>query len=579
MDDKTSANDFSLALIGSGGAGVMTAGQVLLDAAVANGWYGLMTRSTGPQIRGGEAAAILRLDQRPVDGQADRIDLLVALDFEQAERFASELILDEHSRVLADPAAGPLPGWIESSGAELLPVPFSTLVAEHRGVRVNSIAIGLVTGLLGLDPPQAQASLTDLFQSKGSRLLDSALAGLKLGLEAASGLPGFELTKPPAPASKRWLLTGNEAIGYGALAGGIRFCAAYPITPSTEIQEWLAGALPTVGGALVQAEDELASINMVIGASFGGTPAMTATSGPGLSLMIEALGLATAAEVPLLVVDVMRGGPSTGIPTKSEQSDLNLALFGVHGDAPRLVLAPNSLADCASSAQWSVELAERLQCPALLLSDQFLGQARAVIDAPALAETGAVRKVSEADPLDYRRFALTADGISPMAIPGTPGGAWTATGLSHQTSGRPSTLAADHWAQLEKRKHKLEAYDYGPRWADIEGNGETAIISFGSITGTCREACARLLYQGHEIRLISLRLLSPLRRRDLVQALQGVNNTLVVEQNHGGQLYRYLRAELDLPGQVTSLANPGPLPFRPGEIVDAILELNKALAA
>ncbi len=161
------------------------------------------------------------------------------------------------------------------------------------------------------------------------------------------------------------------------MRGGVRFAAAYPITPATEILEWLAPNLPQVGGVLLQAEDELASINMIIGASFGGTPALTATSGPGLSLMIEALGLATAAEMPIVVVDVMRGGPSTGIPTKSEQADLNIAVYGLHGDAPHLVLAPQSVADCLFTTQWAVHLAEALQTPAIVLSDQFVGQAQA----------------------------------------------------------------------------------------------------------------------------------------------------------------------------------------------------------
>jgi 2-oxoglutarate/2-oxoacid ferredoxin oxidoreductase subunit alpha len=365
----------------------------------------------------------------------------------------------------------------------------------------------------------------------------------------------------------------------GAVAGGVRFCAAYPITPSTEIQEWLASALPGVGGQLVQAEDELASINMVIGASFGGVPAMTATSGPGLSLMVEALGLATHAEIPLLVVNVMRGGPSTGIPTKSEQADLNLALYGAHGDAPRLVLAPNSVADCLACSQWAVELAEQLQCPALMLSDQFLGQARAVIDAPALQASPNSRKLSIPNAPDYQRFALTDDGVSPMAIPGSPGTAYTATGLSHQPSGRPSTVAADHHAQLDKRRAKLHGHAYGARWADIEGEGELAIITFGSVTGACREAIARLGRSGLAVRLVSLRLLQPLQAGALGQALQGVKRTLVVEQNHGAQLHRYLRAELDLPGAVVSLAQPGPLPLKPGQIVSAMIQLNQEQAA
>jgi 2-oxoglutarate ferredoxin oxidoreductase subunit alpha len=185
----------------------------------------------------------------------------------------------------------------------------------------------------------------------------------------------------------RWMISGNEAAGLGAGRGGVRFAAAYPITPATEILEWMAPALTKVGGTLVQAEDELASINMIIGASYGGIPSLTATSGPGLALMTESIGLAVASEVPIVIVDVMRGGPSTGIPTKSEQSDLNMAVYGLHGDAPHIVVAPTSVADCVFTTQWAVHLAESMQVPAIVLSDQFIGQARAVVGRPAEGHT------------------------------------------------------------------------------------------------------------------------------------------------------------------------------------------------
>ena len=569
----------SLALIGSGGAGVMTAGQVLLDAAARCGLYGLMTRSTGPQIRGDEAAAVLRLATHPVACQADTLDLLVALDFNQAERFASELILGEDSTVILDSAAGEPPAWIATSGARLVEVALAEMARSERGVRVNTIAIGLVSDLLGLPRQETRRVLAGLFQAKGSRLVEAAGTGLDLGQAAAEGLALEGLMLDSASTGKRWLVTGNEATGYGALAGGVRFCAAYPITPSTEIQEWLAGALPPVGGTLVQAEDELASINMCIGASFGGVPAMTATSGPGLSLMVEALGLATAAEIPLLVANVMRGGPSTGIPTKSEQSDLNLALHGAHGDAPRLVIAPTDLSDCAPAAHWAVSLAEQLQCPAILLTDQFLGQARGIIDSPKLPTAAAERRRAGEQRTNYQRFAASADGIAEMAIPGTAGGGYTATGLSHSASGRPSTLAADHMAQLARRQHKLDAFDYGPRWADMEGEGTIALVCFGSVTGACREAMTRLADAGQPLRLVALRLLSPLRAEALNAALNGIDQALVIEQNHSGQLLHYLKSRVDNPARLHGLSRPGPLNFRPGEIAEAVINLKQEQAA
>lgn len=567
--EKPPVASFSLALIGSGGTGVMTAGQILLDAAAEAGYFGLMTRSTGPQIRGGEAAAMLRLGVGPVGCQDDRIDLLVALDWVKAEHFADELVLDADSLVIADPADGEPPNWVTASGAQCFAVRLGDLASEHPGLRSNIIAVGLVGALVGLDYEGMRNTIRRRFIPKGSLLVGVTHAGLQTGISAAESLQYVCRLAPPQP-QLRWLLTGNEAVGMGALRGGVRFCAAYPITPSTEIQEWLAGRLPEVGGCLVQAEDELASINMCIGASFGGVPAMTATSGPGFSLMVEALGLAVATETPVVVVDVMRGGPSTGIPTKSEQADLAIAVYGAHGDAPRLVLAPNGIGDCVTTTQWAVFLAEALQCPAVVLSDQFLGQSRASIAPPEERDWHAERCRALGDIVDFQRFGDSCDGISMMGIPGTPGSEYTATGLTHKPSARPSAMPADHRRQLDKRRRKLEQFDYGDDWADIEGDGSIGLLTWGSTTQAAREAVARVRADGLAVRLLSLRLIAPLDPVRLTTALDGIERLLVVEQSHGAQFLRHLRAGCELPPHTRSLAEPGPLLLRPGRIVAAL---------
>jgi 2-oxoglutarate ferredoxin oxidoreductase subunit alpha len=437
--------------------------------------------------------------------------------------------------------------------------------------------------------------------------LQANLAALRAGLAEAGAIDGFSararLDSVPGSArldagagrasvdpdagsrGRRWLISGNEAAGYGAIRGGVRFVAAYPITPATELLEWMAPALTKVGGTLLQAEDELASANMIIGASFGGIASLTATAGPGLALMTEAIGLAVSAEVPIVIVDVMRGGPSTGIPAKSEQSDLSFAVSGLHGDAPRLVLAPTSIADCLATTQWAVQLAEALQAPAIVLSDQFMGQSRAIIDRPLDAASvggSAARLITAANTPDYKRYRDTTSGVSPMAIPGTPGIAYTADGLEHNETGTPSSQARDHRVQLDKRERKLALYDYGPRWADVEDAGSqaanAAVITFGSVTGTVREAVARAAAQGVYVRLIALRLLAPALPERLAQALAGVTRVLVVEQNHGAQLYRYLRAMFDLPARPASFHRPGPLPLRPAELTAAIVAWQRAHA-
>jgi 2-oxoglutarate ferredoxin oxidoreductase subunit alpha len=552
----------SLALAGSGGAGVMTAGNMLLEAAAHAGYYGLMTRTSGPQIRGGEAAAMLRISTFPTDGQDDRFQVLAAIDWQNVQRFAAELPLGPGSLVVGDPAQGEPPEVFLRSGARYLPLHLKQLSNQIAGAWPNMVALGFLAGLIGLPFESVEAAAKKAMK-KG---LEPGIAAARLGMDQGKALQAFQLESIPGK-TPRWLITGNEAAGYGALRGGVRFVAAYPITPATELLEWLSPALAKIGGTLVQAEDELASINMALGASYGGVPALTATSGPGLALMIESLGLGVAAEVPVVVVDVMRTGPSTGIATKSEQADLNLALYGLHGDAPHIVVAPNSVADCVAATEWAVGLAESLQVPAIVLSDQYFGQARAVVDVPGKKNLSSERKTAQPTPDPYKRYAITDSGVSPMAIPGTPGMAYIADGLEHNEKGTPSSQAHDHMAQMDKRARKISRLDPGDAWASIEGEGETAVVTFGSCTGPVREALAR---NGKGIKLVSLRLLSPAQPERLKKALGGVKRVLVVEQNHSGQFLRYLRGEYDLPGEVRSLRRPGPLPFRPEEILKAL---------
>ncbi len=585
----------SIAIAGSGGSGVMTAGMMLLDAAARAGLYGLMVRTSGPQIRGGEAAALLRLARAPTNALDDSFDLLLAMDWQNVHRFADEIPLRPASVVISDADEGVAPAVFAGSGARCVALPLKKMAKAIPGCWTNMLALGLAGGLAGLPAQALEAALRAAWK-RADAGLQANLAALRLGMAEAAGMGGMMRLNPGAAAAgRRWLISGNEAAGLGAIRGGVRFVAAYPITPATELLEWMAPALVKVGGTLLQAEDELASVNMIIGASYGGVPSLTATSGPGLALMTEAIGLAVSAEVPIVVVDVMRGGPSTGIPAKSEQGDLSFAVSGLPGDAPRLVLAPTSIADCLATTQWAVQLAEALQAPAIVLSDQFMGQSRAVIDRPVDTDVGCdrtgasgngqpplnprvggARHTAAANTPDYKRYRDNASGVSPMAIPGTPGIAYTADGLEHNEAGIPSSQARDHHLQLDKRARKLAQHDYGACWADIEGHADAAVLTFGSVTGAVREAVARAAGQGVHVKLVALRLLAPAQPERLAQALEGVTRVLVVEQNHGAQLFRYLRAMYDLPGRPASFHRPGPLPLRPAELTRAIVEWQRA---
>jgi 2-oxoglutarate ferredoxin oxidoreductase subunit alpha len=267
----------------------------------------------------------------------------------------------------------------------------------------------------------------------------------------------------------------------------------------------------------------------------------------------------------------MRGGPSTGIPTKPEQSDFNAAVYGLHGDAPHIVVAANSVTDCVYTTQWAVHLAEAMQVPVIVLSDQFMGQASAVVDPIPAINFLTKRKLAENPAENFERYALTADGISPMPLPGTPGGQYTADGLEHSSAAKPSGLADDHVAQLDKRARKIEAFDYGQHWADINGDGDLAVLTWGSTTSTVREAISRLPVDlANRIKLISLRLLLPAQPQQMADALTDIERVIVIEQNHTGQLYRFLRAWYELPADVQTMYQPGPSPFRPGQLASTL---------
>jgi len=577
---SVSSLDISLAITGSGGVGAITVGELLLRLVGKDGFFGLMRRSFGPQIRGGEAAALMRISDQPVESINDNFDILLALDWLNAERFAEDISLRPDSLIIADPSAGEVPSVYQDMGIEILEIPMKSLAREVPGGRPNMVALGLLAHWLGFSSDSADQLIDSNFSRKGEEIVSGSKAAFSKGCSEPLIVKARKTRKLPKPAGKReagktgsgkrWQMSGNEGCGLGALRGGIRFAAAYPITPATDILEWLSPRLKKLGGSLLQAEDELAAMNMVVGGSFGGTPSLTATSGPGLALMLETMGLAVAAEVPAVVVNVMRGGPSTGLPTKSEQSDLNIALSGLHGDAPHLVLGALDHADCILTTEWAVRLAEALQTLAVVISDQYLAQSRLLMEKPDYRLPAIPARSVAKETENYQRYLSTKSGVSPMAIPGDAGNMYVADGLEHNQRGKPSSAAVDHQSQLDKRSRKIKEFDFGEHWADIRGQGATAIMTWGSTSGAVREAADRLRRCGEEVKVIALRLLLPASPVKLATELLGVKRVLVVEQSHSQQFYLYLRTHYDIAADTRIFARPGPLLISPGEIVQQI---------
>jgi len=332
---------------------------------------------------------------------------------------------------------------------------------------------------------------------------------------------------------------------------------------------------------VLQAEDEIAGLGAVVGASFAGKKAMTATSGPGLSLKTEMLGLATIAELPLVCVDVQRGGPSTGLPTKSEQSDLFQAVFSAHGDVVRPVLAPTSVADTFVTTVDAFNIAEQYQTPVIVLSDQEIAQRKETVDPIDTSRLTVVERLrpSAAALDDYARFRHTDSGVSPISHPGMPGGNYLASGIEHNEKGAPTASGEVHARMNEKRVRKLDPLKERTDLFEVEGpeDAPLGLVAWGSLAGTAREARRRAAAEGLRVKLLVPRLLYPVSETVYDAFFRSVQRGLVVEQSHQGQLFRILRMFVDVPRGVERLARSGANPIRPDEVLDRVRQMAMAL--
>ena len=355
-----------------------------------------------------------------------------------------------------------------------------------------------------------------------------------------------------------------------------KFMAGYPITPATEIMEMMAKYLPMVGGTLIQAEDEIAAISMVVGASYGGAVSMTASSGPGVSLMQEMLGAAGIAEIPLVLVNVQRAGPATGIPTKSEQADLLQAVFGGHGDDPRVVLAPCDTEDCYDIAHYAFSIAESFQLPVMVLSDQFIGQRKASF--PALDPERipvAKRKLPNADDLkDYKRFRYTTSGVSPMSYAGIEHGEYLSSGIAHTEDGRPTSMSIVNQSMNDKRFRKLDQIiEKYPLWRYYGIKGASlGLLGWGSTKGVLRETASMCTRAGIDVVAMVPRILNPLPEEELEDWFETLDTLVVIEMSYSGQFLNFLRSQINLPGKTVHYARSGGSLIPLEDILNLVIE-------
>ncbi|HTL59371.1 MAG TPA: 2-oxoacid:acceptor oxidoreductase subunit alpha [Candidatus Limnocylindrales bacterium] len=429
-------------------------------------------------------------------------------------------------------------------------IPISSLTIEAIGGTAkdkgkNIYALGLLAKMFDLNLPKLEQLIGERFGGKDTSVLNNALSAFHAGYAQSLGnvFETFKFAESRKRTGQQVVMTGNEALAFGIIAAGVRFGAAYPITPWSDVMEILRRELPKYGGTFVQCEDEIAAISMANGAGFAGRVAVTGSSGPGISLKMESVGWAVMAEMPLVVINVQRGGPSTGMPTSVEQSDLNLACFGAHGDAPRVVLAPADVEDCFYTAIEAVNIARKYNVPVFILSDQAIATRIEAFLTPDLEKVCQDISPNLAPVVDYKPYDLaTPDGVTPRVVPGTPitsGRYPIAGGLEHDEYGHPTGSPKLHMQMTAKRRKKLQALAatlptpkvYGPP----EGN--VLLVGWGSTRGPIQEAVDRARAAGNSVSSLHIKHVQPLPP-GLENIFSGFNTIRVVEMNDEG-LYGY----------------------------------------
>lgn len=559
----------TIALVGSGGDGVALLGDLLLRMAAQLGLYGIMVQSYGPQIRGGESAALVRIAREEVMYEGDQSDVLLCFRTRDLMRFQGSVRLHPKSIVLLEASdQGETPDWLGASETEPYRYAFATFENgfEVEGLPKNMMGLALITRALGWPASVPRRALENRFGRRPAVLARNLEAFEKAW--TAEDVP--TLAKLEGHGVPLQIESGNEAVARGAVEAGLKFFAGYPITPSSEVMETLIDELPTAGGSVVQAEDEIAALGMVLGASFGGVASMTATSGPGLSLMSEMMGLSSMAEIPVVIVDCQRAGPATGMPSRTEQSDLFHAVYGGHGDFPRAVLGVFDVGHARSVMHRAFHVAETWQLPVLVMSDAYIAQRRQVRDA-AVDNRGRPQRAvwSEAD--GPARFDLTGDHpVSPFRVPGTPGGTYLAAGIEHTPEGHPTADTTIHQEMNTRRFKKIDAIAAETRdWYVSLGRADAprGIIAWGSQFGMLRE----WVVAHPEYRVFLPEIIYPFPLDALAEWRKGLEWTCVLELSFQGQFHHYLSSITDMK-DVRSVTRSGGVPLSLSELARLLFE-------
>lgn len=567
---------------GQQGEGIESTGEIFATAMNRKGYYLYGYRHFSSRIKGGHTNNKIRVSTTPVHAISDDLDILIAFDQETIVLNHHEM--REDSVILADSKAKPEKP--EDCKAQFIVLPF-TEIAKELGTTLmkNMVAIGATAALMQLQTETFETLIQNMFEKKGEKVVQLNIEALNEGYRVMSeqreNITGDFILEEGSGAPHLYMI-GNDAIGLGAITGGSRFMAAYPITPASEIMEYMIDNLPKVNGTVIQTEDEIAAATMAIGANYAGVRAFTASAGPGLSLMMEAIGLSGMTETPLVIVNTQRGGPSTGLPTKQEQSDLMQMIYGTHGDIPKIVLAPTDAEDAFYLTVEAFNLAEEYQCPVIVLSDLQLSLGKQTVPNLDYQRVEIRRGATitedierEADDKAYfKRYALTESGVSPRPIPGVKGGIHHVTGVEHNEEGKPSEAANNRQAQMDKRMKKTEQLLIeAPVEGQVEEEVDVLFIGFISTKGAIEEGLQRIKDAGHTAAHMQIRQLHPLPTETVQNAVNKAQKVIVVEHNYQGQLANIIKMNVQLGDKLIKQTKYDGTPFLPKEIETKGLEI------
>src|SRR5271169_4810253 len=575
---------FAIGIGGAAGQGVATPGDIFAKIFSRRGLNLNAYNAYQSIIRGGHTFLTIRTGPEKVTNMGDRIDLFIPLNQDSMDRHLHLLTSGSSCIYNADTIK---PGSA-ADGVQLCPLPVTELADITRNkVAQNTLAIGAGLHMMGIGFPAVEEVLREQFKKKGEAVISENIGVARAGYDYAAAHFVAFANPLPKTDTRYAILSGNTAMAMGGAAAGVKFYCAYPMSPSTGVLHWMAAHARKAGIMVRQVEDEIGVINMAIGAAHAGVRSMCATSGGGFALMTAGLGLSAMMETPVVVIDCQRAGPSTGVPTKTEQGDLWQMLGAGFGDYPRAIAAPLDIGDCFTIIPEMFNIADRFQCPGIVLCDLLLSEGRLSVDpkdldfAPVIDRGELITNSSSASGAKvegaYKRYKITESGISPRAIPGVAGYTHTAASDEHDEDG---VLISDEFtnptkrrAMMEKRMRKTAGIAdtvpppvlWGPRDAEV------TLIGWGSTKGVIEEACEILIEQGIPSNQLQIRWLVPLHGDAILEILKASRHTILIENNYSGQFARYLRSETGFVPNGHIRKYDGE-PFMPHHIVEGVRE-------